>query len=548
MMPGPGARAAFPWRPHAHFRKALLRSTALFPVRALAEQLSSQRARNLPFGKSAALAARYRFTQPGELRRALEQFCTDFGYDEPSSVAVMEQNKVFASTLEDFWEKRRLYLAPHPARAALGHAAVDFMAAEALALLFNFDFAIGGNTVAVPLVETVMRRGAQGLFDVGQVQFEELAQVCVDLTDWLVRTKRRDLVLIEAPLGNSVPVAVMARVARAAGIHVAVVEWGCPRNDRALNGRTVKDSAADLATNPVVAASPFLLFLDDAITGSRFLKMAKALRTAVGEDRLGAVALRVRYNPQAKFKQAALRTLDRVEAWAKALAMPFGEVVLPDLPLFILDGGLPGLLETALAWGDAAHSAGKRKANYLFHFIDRFEAITSELGTPGPSDARMMLVETVWNEDTSGRQFVTPPEIAEQLFVRLVGLLPPDFFDGIRKAAKQAFPHDYYGRAGLITGETDLRLRADWIAQCIGAAAGAFMTEQEAACLNRAVNELSQNGYSGGIDTPPRDHAYGLYTLPAAPGEDVLHHSLVDLVVTNAATCSPRPWSGDQKP
>jgi hypothetical protein len=104
--------------------------------------------------------------------------------------------------------------------------------------------------------------------------------------------------------------------------------------------------------------------------------------------------------------------------------------------MFQIDGGAPGLLETALAWGDAGHSAGKRKTNILFLFLDRFEAIARDLGTPGNSAARTILTRQVWAQDTAGRRWIIPPDIAEALAVRLIGALPPNFFGQIRTAAK----------------------------------------------------------------------------------------------------------------
>jgi len=492
-----------------------------------------------PFGTSASIAARYRFVTPEELRGALTQFCADIGVSDPYSIAQMEEYRVFDINLADFWSKRRDFFAPHPARDALGHAAAAFMAAQAFASLFEFDSAATGKPVTVPLVDLVMRRGARGLFTVGRAQFDELAQICVHLCDWLVRTNRMEIVLVEAPLGNTVPIAVLRRLAQAWGIEVTVVEWGCPRNDRALNGRTVVNSAADIASTSAIMAAKFILFIDDAITGSRFLKMAQALRTAVGFGRFGAVALRARFDPRAGFPTGQIRDLRTVRSWAQQHGMPFGEVVLPDLPFFRLDAGKPGLLQTALAWGDAGHSAGKRKNNLLFEFIDRFEAITRELGSLGQSSARTVLVRQVWQQDTDGRRFIVPSKVAEALSVRLVGALPDDFFDQIREAAKAVFPYDYFGRA--IAGPCDLRRRTDWLGKCVGEAARAYITDQEAAWLNRAVNELSQAGYSAGIDGPPRDHDYGLYTLPLPEGEDSLHLELVDLIVVDAAGRTPRP-------
>lgn len=506
----------------------------------LAARFFSSTQADTAFGTSAAIAERYRFVTPEELRAALEQFCADIRVTDTASVARMARYRVFATSLQDFWSKREAFFAPNPVRDPTGDAMAAFMAAQSFASLFEHNSKAGGMPIAVSLVDHVMRRGARGLFDLGRGQFTELAQICVDLCDWLTRSGKRDVTLVEAPLGNTVPVAVLRKVAQARGIRVTVVEWGCPRNDRALNGRTVLDSAKDLASTPAMTAAKFILFVDDAITGSRFLKMATALRAAVGEDRFGAVALRVRFNPGAGRPTGQIRNLVRVRDWAQHHGMPFGEIALPDLPMFRLDEREPAYFQTALAWGDAGHSAGKRKTNILFLFIDRLKAITRELGEPGNSPARTELIRNVWQRDTDGNQSLISAVIAEMVSVRLVAGLPTDFFDQIRDAAKLAFPHDYVGRA--IAGEPDLRKRTVWLGRCIYDAARRCMADHEAAWLNRAVNDLHNAGYAAGIDSPHRDHDYGLYTLPMAKGEDALHIELVDLVVRDAARLAPRSW------
>ena len=290
------------------YRRALLRSTSHMCARRISMQVF-QRADEGTFGTSSAIAARYRFVQPSELRAALVQFCQDIGYQDMVSIPAMETNKVFHSSLAEFWSKRQQFFAPHAQRDADGEAAAAFMAAQALAILFDYNAVIDSAPIAVPLVDHVMRRGAQGLYDLAIGQFDMLAQICVDLTDWLIRSCRNEVVLVEAPLGNTVPVAVLACVAGARGVKVSIVEWGCPRNDRALNGRTVDMSARDLAALPEVVAAPFVLFIDDAITGSRFLKMAKALRRAVGPERLGAVGSRPARSATYAMRERARRNL-----------------------------------------------------------------------------------------------------------------------------------------------------------------------------------------------------------------------------------------------
>ena len=136
--------------------------------------------------------------------------------------------------------------------------------------------------------------------------------------------------------------------------------------------------------------------MDDAITGSRFLKMAKALRKMIGADRFAAVAMRVQFNPAAGHANGQLRNLRELEGWAAKCGLPFGEVTFPDLPIFRIDEQAPALIGSALAWGEAALTAGKRKNNLVFYFIDRFAAIAAQLSAPDRSEARDFLTRWLW--------------------------------------------------------------------------------------------------------------------------------------------------------
>ncbi|WP_294252516.1 hypothetical protein [uncultured Sphingomonas sp.] len=492
---------------------------------------------DVSFGTSAAIAARYRFAKPEELRKVLYQFCIDLDIDEPISIALMEENKVFHSNLVKFLENRKEYFAPSPARDSLGQSAANFMAAQSFSLLFDIDNFEAGGAISVPLVHKVMQLGAHGLYQLGCAQFESLAQVAVDIAEWICHSRYGKVVLIEAPLGNTVPVAVLASVLRTKGVIVDVVEWGCPRNDRALLGNTVAISAKDLATIDLIKEASFVVYIDDAITGSRFSKMAEALRREIGASRFGAIALRVRMNASAVRETRHVRDLTKIKRWANEIGMPFGVEVLPDMPLFNIDSHLPALLSTPLAWGDAGHAAGKKKINLLFYMIDRFEAISKELGRAGHSEARDFLHKHIWSEDVNGAQWMVLPHVAEEMHRRIINSLPSDFFAKIRDSAKRNFPDDYLGRAVTIA---ELRTRSDWLAFCIRDAALEYIGSEDANFLNRAVNNLSQAGYTAGLDAPPRDHDYGLYTVPLSSGEDILHRELVRLTVAHASTLSAR--------
>jgi hypothetical protein len=190
------------WTPRL-LRHALLSTSSLTSPELIAKRLLWMTDDNRPFGTSAAIAARYRSVGRDELRKALVQFCADTNIHDPQSVEDLSNSHVLQTSFAEFWSKRQ-YFAPDPTRDAIGLAAAMFWAAQALTFLLGIDHVVSDKSIDVPLVRTAMERGAEGLFEVGRSQFLELAQMVVNLVDWLVRDGRKKIVLIEAPLGNSV--------------------------------------------------------------------------------------------------------------------------------------------------------------------------------------------------------------------------------------------------------------------------------------------------------------------------------------------------------
>ena len=65
-------------------------------------------------------------------------------------------------------------------------------------------------------------------------------------------------------------------MAQHAGLKTSVIVWNSPRNDRPADGQTVLDSAKAVASG--VNKKAIVVFIDDAITGTRFVKTYDALQ------------------------------------------------------------------------------------------------------------------------------------------------------------------------------------------------------------------------------------------------------------------------------
>ena len=380
-----------------------------------------------------------------------------------------------------------------------------------------------------PLVGEVFREAAQGLFTIGDVQFRRLKELAVSLADWIEIKKFTSVVLVESPLGNSVPVQVLGDLCGVRGLHVKTVEWGFPRNDRAAKGRTLKDAAAAFAKEPEVVAADCVLFVDDVLTGTRFNKLAEAMRKAVGVDRFAAVAMRFQFSPKSGRTPYRRRNLDRVEAWGKAIGLIEPIVEFPALPLITVDDNGPVYFESAVAWTDQDIVAGKRKVNLLFETIDKYREIYDGLCTSG--DPLRRDLESIWSEDTSGFRWAFAPHLLDTVFDKIGQRAAADaIFTKVRQAAIAAFPTDHLGQRLPLT-EPEVRRRSDWLHDCLRAPAETELGESGGMVAN-AILALHNAG--AGVPGRPhnRDHDYGHYTYAWRPEILTFNKRLRELILT----------------
>src|SRR5262249_15487330 len=138
-------------------------------------------------------------------------------------------------------------------------------------------------------VARALARAADGLFELGQSQFEALALIADEIANWLVAHNACSVALIESPLGNSVPVQVISDLTAKRGIKVANILWNAPRNDRPSKGRTLEQSASDCAEE--ARERDYVVLVDEVFHGSRFIKLLGALQARIDAEKLIPVAM-----------------------------------------------------------------------------------------------------------------------------------------------------------------------------------------------------------------------------------------------------------------
>jgi hypothetical protein len=243
----------------------------------------------MTFGASALLAAMHAPASREAVVTELSKLLAILGETDPSLVDELASTTVRQNMLAEMvlWNAR---LAESEQRDRLGHAATKFWAAQALATTVMLPRALDLSVRYSQGVERAMACGADGLFEVGRSQFEKLGRTANELVSWIADRGFGSFTIIESPLGNSLPVRIVCDLAKGRGIESVPVEWNPPRNDRPTRGRTIAD--ASRACVEATAQSKLVVLMDDALTGSRFIKLFDALADQIGRDRFLPIVMR----------------------------------------------------------------------------------------------------------------------------------------------------------------------------------------------------------------------------------------------------------------
>lgn len=379
-----------------------------------------------------------------------------------------------------------------------------------------------------PLDEAAVRMlqvGAESFFEAGLPQFQKLKAVCQDVVNWFVHNPEKRMAILESPLGNCVPVAVLNTLAQRAGLSPALILWNAPRNDRPLAGNTVADSANEISIR--VDTEAILVFIDDAITGTRFIKCYDALRKVL-KGRILPIAM--------IFKDMSVPTttanqLERLRKRTSKAASETGYydtfVEVPTLADFRIDVGMPVRWETPVIWGETDLVAGKRKVNLLFNLLEHLNAVLEDLSANGNF---VRYLEKAWRRNTEGAQFEFPPGLTGTTIKHLTSNLKLD--EVVRKlveSGRQKFPDDFTGDIMSISND-EVKERWEWLRTSFLELANSKLKREEAYLLWRAFDETFAASNPQIKVRPSRDHAYATYALRYNETLHSFHERLVLLI------------------
>lgn len=320
------------------------------------------------FGKSAHVAFLQSRVGVDETEPLIVWLLGILGVDDPAvarSLATIEMRR--AAFLElTTWMKRLQNRAGLDER---GKAALKFWAAQSLIAIVLAPTALNQTYEYPSGLDRALEAGAEGLFDVGISQFDGLVTLGISLVRWLAERRHDQVVLVESPTGNTVPVQFVAELARSKGISIEVVQWNAPRNDRPGRGRTVKDAAK--LCGKATAGADLVVLMDECLMGSRFIKLFKALLGSIGKERLLPIAMLFLDSQRGDLSQHPdrLRLTKMIEEQGRLIGYPDTIVEFPQRRPFRF-GRENVLWEAPVTWGDSDMIAGKHRSSSKLHCPD----------------------------------------------------------------------------------------------------------------------------------------------------------------------------------
>jgi hypothetical protein len=396
-----------------------------------------------PFGISAYLAHLHAAASSQAIAAELAKVLSVLGENDPAAIAELVKSRVTNAGLYDLrlWNAR---LAWNPLRDRVGHAATLFWAAQTLVTTVMRANALDASATYPAAIDRAIAKGAEGLFEVGQSQFDALVLLADEVVSWLANKNPRAIALIESPIGNTVPVQFLSDLAATRSLRTSVVQWNAPRNDRTARGRTVHDAAEDCAR--ALAEYEIVVLLDETFSGSRFIKLFDALADRIGRDRFLPIAMLFgdTFRPALESNPNRQRLSDKLQEQGKRIGFPDCVRAFPPQRLFKFDSGAYVRWQSAVIWGDSDLIAGKRKVNLIFVIIDHCFDLLHDLAA---EDSKFRpYLELAWSQNTKGTTFVFSPGLLQQFFRDVVDTLQlEDLRRGLSEQARERFPADYTG-------------------------------------------------------------------------------------------------------
>lgn len=487
---------------------------------------------NPGFGISGYLAALYSEAPIHEVKKEVAKLLTILGETDPALVDELTAKPVNQSVLNELvlWTNR---LKSHPKRGRLGHAATQFYAAQALVGTVMRETTLDTSVVYSPGIERAIQRGADGLFEFGQPQFEDLTKVALDVVNWMLSKQSGSFAIIESPIGNTLPVQFFNDLAASRGIPSSIIQWNAPRNDRRSAGQTIADTAKAFVTK--VGEFDHIIFVDEVVSATRYTKLLHAIDAHIPKEKLLAVALLFDDNLRLKSGNAQRRPRLIAELEARGRDIGFEKPVraFPLLRQYRMDDGPVCQWATPVIWNDAEIIAGKRKENLIFVLVDHCLGILQDLGKP-KSEFRPYLIRA-WSQNTLGQSYAFKVGITQKLFQDIVTQLPlGQLHSFLLDKAKQKFPDDYAGDLAALA-KTGASERWNWFRTAFVTEAEKRIGKELAWTAWNAIDAAFASSFPDHKPRARRDLDAAPYTLQFNSTISAFNHKLRELLMAKAS-------------
>jgi hypothetical protein len=403
------------------------------------------------------------------------------------------------------------WLAPNPRRDRIGSAAARYWAVQLLANTVMRSSVLDLSATHSAGVEHLMRRGAEGLFEFGQSQFEELGAFALDIADWVVERKPGSITLVESPIGNTLPVQVIQDAVHERGVECSITQWNSPRNVRAAAGRTVKDAARAWAA--ALQSFDLVIFVDEIVSAGRYRHLLGALRLTLPQDKLLPLGMLFYDSYRKDLMATPLRasTIADVQTLGRNLGCAEPVRAFPPLRLFKFNHVNTNAWGGPVAWGDSEIAAGKRKLNLVFTLLNHSLDILDDLGKWESKFARYLV--RAWSLNTKVEGFVFDGSAAHRTFADIViDLNLRSFRQQLWDKAKQRFPDDYTGAVKKFSIR-DASARWQWLQETFLSEASKSIGDRAGLAWN-AIDAAFPASFADIKPEVPRDLDATPFTLP----------------------------------
>jgi hypothetical protein len=382
-----------------------------------------------------------------------------------------------------------------------------------------------------PDLDRLYKWGAQQLHEYGKEQAECLATVASALARWSATMSHNMVVVVDSPLGGTVPAHVLSGALKKYGVSSEVREFLSPRLDQHAKKYSLKKAAADFCRSLPDGDYP-VVFPDEVLTGTRFRKLYKALGKHL-KSRVVPIALSVQsWSGTSRDSQK----LERLRTELNALdCAKQGAPVFTEFPVGAcvkVDEGAPVTLSAPFFWAEHDLAAGKRKVNLIFSLIDQIKTIANDLSDKHGTSIHKL--ELMWSQASDGTLITQ-----SQPFLRMIvpGFVAQIDWESIEEQARDAFKAEYTGASSPRYLE-DVRGRLNWLwnviydqllPQCSQPLGGG----DEAGMVCNALRDLYALAHGERRRPLPRDRDFCESTIPLAYPDLAFHEELVSLVLAS---------------